>query len=133
MTQLAVTGISSLFGGGAGASLGGLGGAPVVIHTGGYIPRFHAGGLSSDEVPAILQRGEYVINRRAVDTVGKSTLDNINAGRDTVSRVQSRSQSNNYFIIDPEAAEAYSKMSERQIEARIAKLMKDNRLKQIRR
>lgn len=141
MTQLAMMGISNLFGGflgGAGGFApavpsGPLGGGLFAVHTGGYIPRFHFGGLSSDEVPAILQRGEYVINRRAVDTVGKSTLDNINAGRDTAPRVPSRSQTNNYFIVDPEAAEAYSKMSERQLEARVAKLMKDNRLKQIRR
>lgn len=139
-TQLLMLGVKSLFGGllggGGMISFPGLAGEaanPIFGHSGGYIPRFHAGGLNSDEVPAILQRGEYVINRRAVDTVGKSTLDNINAGRDTAPRVPSRSQTNNYFIIDPETAEAYSKMSERQVEARIAKLMKDNRLKQIRR
>lgn len=46
------------------------------VHTGGYIvPRFHVGGLAHDEVPAILQRGEYVVSRKGVDA-----LDRINKG-----------------------------------------------------
>ena len=103
-------------------------GGPIMVHSGGYIPRFHAGGLSSDEVPAILQRGEYVINRRAVENVGRQTLDRVNQGDTGRS-----SRTNNYFIMDQNAIEAYSKMSERQLEARINQLIKDNRLKQIRR
>jgi TP901 family phage tail tape measure protein len=46
-----------------------------IMHTGGYIPRFHFGGLAHDEVPAILQRGEYVVSRRGV-----AALDAINQG-----------------------------------------------------
>jgi hypothetical protein len=46
-----------------------------ILHSGGFIPRFHSGGLNSDEVPAILQKGEYVVSRRGV-----ATLDKINSG-----------------------------------------------------
>ncbi|MFQ5901475.1 MAG: hypothetical protein ACE5IH_07965, partial [Thermodesulfobacteriota bacterium] len=49
-------------------------------HAGGLIKRMHAGGLKRDEVPAILQAGEYVINRR--DTARNlDTLRAINSGR----------------------------------------------------
>ncbi|MEK6531255.1 MAG: hypothetical protein AABZ23_02035 [Deltaproteobacteria bacterium] len=47
-----------------------------IMHRGGYVPRFHFGGLSSDEVPAILQKGEYVVSRKGV-----AALDAINSGR----------------------------------------------------
>jgi hypothetical protein len=47
----------------------------LVMHAGGFVPRFHFGGLASDEVPAILQRGEYVVSKRGVET-----LDRINQG-----------------------------------------------------
>lgn len=47
----------------------------LIMHTGGYVPRFHVGGLSSDEVPAILQKGEYVVSRKGV-----AALDRINQG-----------------------------------------------------
>lgn len=52
--------------------------AGVVVHRGGYIPRFHVGGLAADEIPAILQRGEYVVSRKGVDA-----LDRINQGKGT--------------------------------------------------
>ena len=39
------------------------------------IPRFHWGGLAHDEVPAILQTGEYVVSRKGVEF-----LDRINRG-----------------------------------------------------
>lgn len=41
---------------------------------------FHSGGYVSGvgEIPAILQSGEYVLNRRAVQTIGKHNLDLIN-------------------------------------------------------
>ncbi len=48
----------------------------LVMHQGGYVPRFHFGGLASDEVPAILQRGEYVVSRRGVEV-----LDRLNKGQ----------------------------------------------------
>lgn len=40
----------------------------VTYHQGGAV-RFHAGGLAHDEVPAILQRGEYVLSRSDVSQV----------------------------------------------------------------
>jgi hypothetical protein len=36
------------------------------------------GRASGDSVPAMLERGEYVLNRRAVAAVGKQTLDRVN-------------------------------------------------------
>lgn len=48
----------------------------LVMHKGGYVPRFHMGGLSSDEVPAILQRGEGVLSRKGI-----AALDALNSGR----------------------------------------------------
>lgn len=47
----------------------------LVMHSGGFVPRFHIGGLSADEVPAILQKGEYVVSRKGVQA-----LDAINSG-----------------------------------------------------
>lgn len=47
----------------------------LVMHEGGIVPRFHFGGLASDERPAILQTGEGVLSRR-----GMSALGNLNSG-----------------------------------------------------
>ncbi len=44
---------------------------------GAYIDK---GRPSGDSVPAMLERGEYVLNRNAVSAVGKGTLDRINFG-----------------------------------------------------
>lgn len=61
---------------------------PVVKHAGGEV--LHAGGpaghthgrrrppLAADEVPAVLQRGEYVIRRESVRAIGLPTLDRLN-------------------------------------------------------
>lgn len=46
------------------------------FHSGGYVPRFHFGGLASDEMPAILQSGEGVLSRK-----GMAALDALNAGK----------------------------------------------------
>jgi hypothetical protein len=46
-----------------------------IMHQGGYIPRFHVGGLMSDERPAILQTGEGVLSRK-----GMAALDALNNG-----------------------------------------------------
>lgn len=118
LTKFAMMGISSLFGGFGVGSVGPNQGASVgwpdvgAAVIGGYTPR----------VPAILQRGKYVEN------VGRQTLDRVNQGDTGRS-----SRTNNYFIMDQNAIEVYSKMSERQLESRINQLLKDNRLKQIRR
>ena len=55
---------------GSNAHQGGL-----IMHSGGLIPKFHSGGLSSDERQAVLQTGEYVVSRRGVQA-----LDRINSG-----------------------------------------------------
>ena len=46
---------------------------------GGYITGPGSG--TSDSIPAMLSNGEYVIRSAAVDQIGRSTLDAINAGR----------------------------------------------------
>lgn len=87
MAQSMVTNLLSSFGMGATAPTGGGGGGGgyatvpalhsggYIMHSGGYVPRFHIGGLNSDEVPAILQKGEYVVSRKGV-----AALDKINNG-----------------------------------------------------
>lgn len=125
-------GIGALFPGAGAASAATTGSASLgfggmLVHSGGYIPRFHFGGLASDEVPAILQRGEYVVNRRAVDAVGRSTLDKINNG----SGGTPGGNKHYYVFVDPSSAERYAKMSKRQVEASINALLKDNRLKNL--
>ena len=94
-------------------ALGGIGGGVLanVLHSGGMVgaagagrmvpamafanaPRMHSGGwagLRSDEVPAILQRGERVLSRREAAGYGGSVTVNINA-RDAESFRQSRAQ-----------------------------------------
>lgn len=52
-------------------------------HSGGFIGQTRrTPGLRSDEVPSILQTGEYVIQRDAVKKVGVSALENINKYHD---------------------------------------------------
>jgi Lambda phage tail tape-measure protein (Tape_meas_lam_C) len=97
-------------------ALGNLGGifAPV-LHAGGMVgsaapqrmvpatafadaPRMHSGGwagLRPDEVPAILQKGERVLNRREAQGYGRSSASNITINiqtRDAESFRQSRTQ-----------------------------------------
>jgi lambda family phage tail tape measure protein len=62
-------------GGGGYATVPALHSGGYIMHSGGYVPRFHVGGLSSEEVPAILQKGEYVVSRKGV-----AALDKINNG-----------------------------------------------------
>lgn len=54
----------------------------MILHDGGGVletaAKYHSGNLASDEVPAILQRGEYVIQRSAVQKIGVHALDQIN-------------------------------------------------------
>ncbi|HPQ68540.1 MAG TPA: phage tail tape measure C-terminal domain-containing protein [bacterium] len=52
-----------------------------VFHRGGLVeswPRHHRGVFAYDEHPAILQRGEYVVRKQAVQAVGRETLDALN-------------------------------------------------------
>lgn len=41
------------------------------LHKGGFIPRYHMGGLTRDEVPIIAKKGEYVLSKEDVDFVNK--------------------------------------------------------------
>lgn len=50
-----------------------------IMHAGGAVKRMHAGGLRRDEVPIIAQRGEYMVQKTAVDALGVRTMDAINS------------------------------------------------------
>lgn len=55
-----------------------------------FVRRMHSGGLAGDEVPAILQTGEAVLNRRAASQLGRaaiSALNNGNAGGELVTHI----------------------------------------------
>ena len=47
-------------------------------HLGGYIPKFHWGGLARDETLALLKKGEFVLSREAVNALGLATLNSLN-------------------------------------------------------
>lgn len=64
----------------AGGAVFHAGGA--VFHAGGAVKRMHSGGLKSDEVPAVLQRGEFVINRSSAQRIGMSNLSAMNQMHD---------------------------------------------------
>ncbi len=65
-------------------------------HEGGYIPKFHIGGLASDEIPAILQKGEYVIRKSAVDQIGRENLERLNKGDTSVIERIQKIETNNF-------------------------------------
>ena len=48
------------------------------LHKGGTVRRFHVGNLASDEIPAILQTGEFILRRDAVKSIGVSSLQEMN-------------------------------------------------------
>jgi len=57
------------------------------FHSGGFIGngednirRLHSGGLANDEVPAVLQQGEFVLSKQAVDTIGLGAVRSMNEG-----------------------------------------------------
>ena len=60
----------------------------LVMHAGGMVPpssevmahaaRLHSGGMGPGEVPAILQQGEFVMQRHAVQSIGLPTLQTLN-------------------------------------------------------
>lgn len=86
------SGIGSIFGGMFGDGAGGgtlLGDSWTIGHTGGHvtaagiIPRYHVGGLAKDEVPAILQTGEYVVSRKGVAALEKLNRGEVAGGGDT--------------------------------------------------
>ena len=53
----------------------GTGGRVLARASGGFI---NTGKPSGDSVPAVLERGEYVLNRKAVEAVGQQNLDRLN-------------------------------------------------------
>ena len=52
--------------------------AGLILHQGGQVPRHHSGVLSRDEHIAILQAGEYVMRRQAVQKIGVSNMEKMN-------------------------------------------------------
>jgi TP901 family phage tail tape measure protein len=50
----------------------------LIMHTGGMASRMHSGRLAADEVPTVLQRGEFVIRKHAAAALGTSTLRSLN-------------------------------------------------------
>lgn len=91
-TKVTNLGIDSILGGlfgnqtigGGTGLLSGLLGAKKSL--GGYIPRLARGGYVDmgsgirDDVPAFLSGGEFVLNKRAVQSIGKENLDSLNFG-----------------------------------------------------
>ena len=48
---------------------------------GGVVKRYNAGGGPTDDIPALLMGGEYVMNRQATKKYGRQFFDSINQGR----------------------------------------------------
>ena len=92
----------------------------LIMHEGGYVPRFHFGGLSSDEVPAILQRGEYVVSREGV-----AAMDAINQGKVLSSDSGGKQEVHNYYYIQAVDAKSFADLVERNPGA-ITKIMQDD-------
>ena len=61
--------------------LGALGAGASFFKHGGYIEKYAQGGLSEDNVPAMLMDGEYVMRKSAVNSYGKDFFDRLNNGR----------------------------------------------------
>lgn len=73
-------------GGSTGGGGGGGGGGPTVtVHRGGFLGAgrlvYAHGGLNPDEVPAVLQTGEGVVNRRGMQSIGRGGLASLNRGQ----------------------------------------------------
>lgn len=115
-TGMLIKGIVSLFGGAAavGATIPGVPGtiAPdflmahsggQVMYKGGYIPRFHLGGISSDEVLGVLQRGEYVVSKKGV-----AAMDAINQGKVSSGGDSDKQGTHNYFYIQAVDAKSFA-------------------------
>lgn len=84
MVMAAISAATGGAGGVLGGALGLMHSGGMIMHKGGAVPqRYHSGALlSRNEVPAILERGEFIINRRAVARPGvMRTLTAINSGR----------------------------------------------------
>lgn len=83
MIEIGVAKLAAGIAGGAagGGAWGGVGsGGAAMYHRGGWVgQKFHFGGLSSGEVPAILRRGEFVVNEDAAAR-NRNRLDAMNRG-----------------------------------------------------
>jgi len=84
----AMASIAGAFSGGGGTTAGAGGSTPVqdtsgatmTAHTGGIV-RMHGGyGLAKDEVPAVLQTGEGILNRKGLANLGSENLHLLNKG-----------------------------------------------------
>lgn len=78
-------GIGSVFGFSSFAPQGESGAMDIYGHNGGYVRSFHRGGLARDEIPAVLQAGEYVMSRRGVAALDKINNGNVGKGDMNVS------------------------------------------------
>jgi hypothetical protein len=83
MIKIGIVKLAAGIAGGAagGGAWGGVGsGGAAMYHRGGWVgQKFHFGGLSSGEVPAILRRGEFVVNEDAAAR-NRNRLDAMNRG-----------------------------------------------------
>ena len=73
----------SFFGGPIGAGIGGFLGGLLPFVNGGLVPdpriaRFASGGIVRDRLPALLEPGEFIMRRQAVNTLGLATLRDLN-------------------------------------------------------
>ena len=50
------------------------------FHTGGIVTNFASGGRTKSDVPAMLTAGEYVVRKKAVDSIGRQALEKMNRG-----------------------------------------------------
>lgn len=92
----------------------------LILHQGGYIPRYHSGALSPDERVAILQTGEGVLSRR-----GMANLGALNSGS-SVNGGGEKSVVNN-FVIQAADAKSFSDMVKRNPGAIVGAVTQDLR------
>ncbi|MDN3515371.1 MAG: hypothetical protein NG747_13365 [Candidatus Brocadia sp.] len=128
LSQLIVMGIMRAIAGGVGGAAGGAtaGGSVAMVHSGGYIPRFHVGGLAPDEVPAILQRGEYVVSRRGVDMLDRINAGNVSVGNQEPVVIQQTIQFNT-SAIDGRDTDRFFRENEGRIQAMVLKGIRNSR------
>lgn len=95
-----------------------------MAHEGGYIPRYHFGGsvLKSDEVLAILQKGEYVVSR-----AGVAALDAINQGKITKAELDNKKEIQNYYYINAVDSKSFADMVMQNPSAIVSILHEDKR------
>ena len=97
-------------------------------HEGGYIPRFHIGGLAADEVPAVLQKGEYVIRKSGVELLNRINKRDASVvgAASTVEQYQPVVVNMNINTTDPITFETYIKQNKGAIQKMIIRDMLNN-------